>query len=128
MDASAKHSVYYDGSCGLCVSQMSLLRRLDWFECFTLVSVTQPLSVALPEALRGKDLASALHVLTSDGYVCCGAKAVRFIGLRLPLVTLFALVLFLPGMLSLAAMVYRWVSAHRQPLSRLLGFAQTHDL
>lgn len=106
---------------------MSLVRRLDWFECFTLVSITQLLDPSLPESLRDKDLQSALHVLTADGRVFSGAQACRFIGLRLPLTALPALALFLPGMLPLTAMVYRWVSEHRQPLSRWLGFAQAHD-
>jgi predicted DCC family thiol-disulfide oxidoreductase YuxK len=107
---------------------MRLLRRLDWFDCFTLVPITQSSDPSLPEALRGKDLQAALHVLTADGRVYSGAEAFRFMGLRLPLMTLPALALFLPGMLPFAALVYRWLSANRHSLSRWLGFAQTHDL
>lgn len=107
---------------------MRLLRRLDWFDCFRLVPIAQFSSFSLPEALRGNDLQAALHVLTADGRVYSGAEAFRFIGLQLPLVTLPALVLFIPGMLPLAALVYRLVSANRQRLSRWLEFAQSHDL
>lgn len=107
---------------------MRLLRRLDWLDCFSLVPITQSSDPSFPEALRGKDLQAALHVLTVAGRVYSGAGAFRFIGLRLPLLTLLALALFLPGMLPLAALVYRRVSIHRHSLSRWLGFAQAHDL
>jgi len=106
---------------------MRLLARLDWFHCFTPVPIAQSSDASVPEALRGKDLQSALHVLTADGRVYAGARAFRFIGLRLPLVTLPALALYLPGMLALAAVVYRRVSANRHRWSRWLGFAQTRD-
>lgn len=83
---------------------------------------------SLPEALRGKDLQAALHVLTADGRVYNGAEAFRFMGLRLPLVALPTLALFLPGMLPLAAMIYRWVSSHRHPLSHWLDAIHARDL
>jgi predicted DCC family thiol-disulfide oxidoreductase YuxK len=107
---------------------MRLLRRLDWFVCFSPVPVTQSFDPSLPEALRGKDLQAALHVLTADGRVYSGAEAFRFMGLRLPLVTLPALALFLPGMLPLAAMIYRWVSSHRHPISHWLDAIHGRDL
>jgi predicted DCC family thiol-disulfide oxidoreductase YuxK len=107
---------------------MGLLRRLDWFDCFTLVPIAQLFKSSLPEALRGKDVQAAMHVLTADGRVFSGARAVRFIGLRLPLMTLPAVALYLPGMLPFATFVYRWVSAHRHPLSRWFDARHAHNL
>jgi len=107
---------------------MRLLRRLDWFDCFTLVPIAKSTPITLPQALRDKDLQAALHVLTSDGRVYGGAQAFRFIGLRLPLMSVPALVLFLPGMLPLAAVAYRWVSAHRHSLSHWLDMIHARDL
>jgi len=107
---------------------MRLLRRFDWLGCFTLVPITQAFGHSLPEALRGKDLQAALHVLTADGRVYSGARAVRFIGLRLPLMTLPALALYIPGMLSLASVVYRWVSANRHSLSHWLDVVHAREL
>lgn len=110
------------------MGQMRLLRRLDWLGCFTLVPIAQTVSHFLPEALRGKDLQSALHVLTLDGRVYGGARAFRFIGLRLPLMAIPALMLYLPGMLPLASVVYRWVSAHRQSLSHRPDVVHAREL
>ena len=59
--------------------------------------------------------------MTPEGCVYRGARAIRFLGLRLPLLVPVALVLWIPGVIVLAEIIYRWVSRHRLLFSRVFG-------
>ena len=63
----------------------------------------------------------AIHCVKTDGTVLRGARALRFIGLRMPLLTPLALVLWLPGVIWVAEWVYGCVSRNRHLLSRVFG-------
>jgi predicted DCC family thiol-disulfide oxidoreductase YuxK len=59
--------------------------------------------------------------VAKDGKISRGARCLRFIGLRMPLVFLFSLMLWIPGVIYLAEIVYRWISRNRYILSRVFG-------
>ena len=50
-----------------------------------------------------------------------GARCVRYVGIRMPLLAPLALVLWIPGVIWIAEKIYAWVSRNRYLLSRLFG-------
>ncbi|MEI9898242.1 MAG: DCC1-like thiol-disulfide oxidoreductase family protein [Chthoniobacter sp.] len=59
--------------------------------------------------------------MTPQGRIYRGARAIRFMSLRLPLVVPLALFLWIPGVILIAEIVYRQVSRNRLVLSRIFG-------
>jgi predicted DCC family thiol-disulfide oxidoreductase YuxK len=122
-----KHAPYlllYDDECPLCTFQMKVLTWLDWRNVLALRPLSHPQTATLAPALTREDLLEAIHCLTPNGQIHRGARAIRFIGLRLPLLVPVALFLWIPGVIWIAELVYRWVSRNRHLLSRLFGCKQ----
>ena len=117
----ATHIVLYDGDCSLCTFQMRVITWLDWFNAVSLLPIADPRAAALAPQLTREDLLEAIHCLTRDGKIHRGARCLRFIGLRMPLAFPFALLLWLPGVIYLAEIGYRWISRNRHLLSRVFG-------
>ena len=92
---------------------MRTLRRLDWLERFELRPASDPGPEVTALGVTPQALAGAIHCVTPDGRVMQAARCLRFIGLRVPLLMPVALLLWVPGMLPLAEVVYRWVSQNR---------------
>ena len=116
-----KQTVLYDGDCPMCVFQMKALSWLDWRGALALVPLSDPRAQQLAPQLTREDLLEAIHCVTPEGCVYRGARAIRFVGMRLPLLVPVALFLWLPGVILLAEIIYRWVSRHRLIFSRLFG-------
>ena len=116
-----KQTVLYDGDCPMCVFQMKALSWLDWRGALALVPLTDPRALKLAPQLTREDLLEAIHCVTPEGCVYRGARAIRFVGMRLPLLVPVALFLWLPGVIWLAEIIYRWVSRHRLLFSRFFG-------
>ncbi|MEX0741761.1 MAG: DUF393 domain-containing protein [Phycisphaeraceae bacterium] len=114
-------TVLYDDGCPMCTFQSRLLSRLDWFDRVTM----RPLSAAGGQQLAGDidqaQLREAIHCFEPDGRVFRGARALRHVGMRLPLTAPFALLLWIPGVIFVAERVYAWVSRNRHLLSRWFG-------
>jgi predicted DCC family thiol-disulfide oxidoreductase YuxK len=115
------HSVLYDPDCPLCTFQMRLLSWLDWNNQLALIPLSDPRTALLAPSLTREDLLEALHCVTPEGRILRGARALRFIGARLPLLWPLALVLWFPGVILVAEIVYRWISRNRYWISRLFG-------
>jgi predicted DCC family thiol-disulfide oxidoreductase YuxK len=116
-----KHIVLYDGDCSLCTFQMRLLTWLDWFNALQLIPITHPLAAQIAPQIDREALLEAIHCITPEGRVYRGARALRFVGMRLPLFVLVALVMWIPGVIWIAEHVYQWVARHRKFLSRIFG-------
>jgi predicted DCC family thiol-disulfide oxidoreductase YuxK len=115
------HAVLYDGECSFCTFQMKMLRWMDWDDRFTLVPAADPRVAALAPALTEADLNEAIHCVTETGDVHRGARAIRFIALRLPVAIPLALFLWVPGVILVAERVYAFISRNRQWISRAFG-------
>ena len=115
------HIVLYDGDCSLCTFQMRVITWLDWFNAVSLLPIADPRAATLAPQLTREDLLEAIHCLTRDGKIHRGARCLRFIGLRMPLAFPFALLLWIPGVIYLAEIGYRWISRNRHLLSRVFG-------
>ena len=116
-----KQTVLYDGECPMCVFQMKALSWLDWRGALALVPLSDPRAQQLAPQLTREDLLEAIHCVTPEGRVYRGARAIRFVGMRLPLLVPVALFLWIPGVILLAEIIYRWVSRHRLLFSRVFG-------
>ena len=95
--APPRHIVLYDDECPLCTFQMRVLTWLDWFGTLSLIPLSHESAARL-----------APH-------------CIRFVGMRLPLLVPVALVLWIPGVIQVAEVVYQWISRNRLLLSRVFG-------
>lgn len=116
-----KHRILYDDECWMCTFQMRMLTWLDWCDVARLSPVSDPATLKLVPGLTREDLLEAIHCVPSEGAVLRGARALRFIGMRMPMLVPMALVLWLPGVIWVAERVYAWVSRNRHLLSRFFG-------
>ena len=116
-----QHLVLYDSECPLCTFQMKLITWMDWFNHVRLLPINDPRSQEMNHGLSREDLMEAIHCITPEGRIYRGARALRFLGMRLPLFVPAALFLWIPGVIWIAERVYIWVSRNRQILSRIFG-------
>ena len=116
-----KHIVLYDDGCPMCTFQMKVLSWLDWFHALALVPLSDPRAQEIAPQLTREDLLEAIHCVTPQRRIYRGARAIRFAGMRLPLLVPVALFLWLPGVIWLAEIIYNWVSRNRLLISRVFG-------
>ena len=121
MNGPATNIVLYDSDCSLCTFQSRLITWLDWFNTVSLLPIADPRTAEIAPRLTRTDLHEAIHCVAKDGKIFRGARCLRFIGLRMPLAFLFSIVLWIPGVIYLAEMGYRWISRNRYILSRVFG-------
>jgi predicted DCC family thiol-disulfide oxidoreductase YuxK len=116
-----QHIVLYDGECPMCTFQMKVLSWLDWFHTLALVPLSDERAYQIAPQLTREDLLEAIHCVTPQGRVYRGARAIRFVGMRLPLLVPVALFLWIPGVIQIAEIVYQYISRNRLVLSRVFG-------
>ena len=116
-----KHIILYDSDCPMCVFQMKTLSWLDWFGVLALMPLSDPHAQEIAPQLTREDLLEAIHCVTPRGRIYRGARAIRFVGMRLPLLIPVALFLWVPGVIQVAEIIYQWVSRNRHLLSRVFG-------
>ena len=116
-----QHLVLYDDQCPLCIFQMKLLTWLDWLGKLALVPLTDPRAAEIAPQLSREALLEAMHCVAKNGRIYRGARCIRFVGMRLPLMVPVALFLWVPGVIWIAERVYAWVSRHRLRISRIFG-------
>jgi predicted DCC family thiol-disulfide oxidoreductase YuxK len=100
---------------------MRLITWLDWFNTVSLIPIADPRASEVAPRLTRTDLHEAIHCVTKEGRIYRWARCLRFIGMRMPLALPFALLLWFPGVIFVAEIVYRWVSRNRYVLSRMFG-------
>ena len=112
----------------MCTFQMRLLTWLDWCDVARLVPASDPECLKLAPGLTREGLMEAIHCVSVEGTVLRGARALRFIGLRMPLLVPLALVLWVPGIIWIAEAVYAGVSRNRHLISRIFGCQGACDI
>jgi predicted DCC family thiol-disulfide oxidoreductase YuxK len=117
----AKHLVLYDDQCPLCVFQMKMLTWLDWLHVARVVPLSSPEAQAAAPSLQPEQLRAAMHVVTPDGTSLRGARSIRFLSLRMPLLVPLGIFLWVPGVIWIAEKFYQWVARNRLTLSKLFG-------
>ena len=123
---SPKLLVLYDDGCPLCRLQVRWLRRLDWVHAIAFAPLSDERAIhATNPHLEREQLLESIHCVEPDGTVHRGARCLRRLSLRIPLLAPLALLLWLPGAMPLAEAAYRRVSQNRHRLSRWLGCDNT---
>ena len=116
--------ILYDDHCPMCTFQSRLLSWLDWFNRVRLVPISHDEASQLAPNLTRESLLEAIHCVRPTGRIDRGARALRRVGMRMPLLVPMALILWLPGVIQIAERVYMLVSRNRQTLSKLFGCGQ----
>lgn len=122
--AAEPTTVLYDDRCPLCTFQMRLLTWVDWFDTVGLMPMSHEQVRRIAPGLTEEQLAAAIHCVTPQGRVYRGARALRHVGIRMPLMFPVALLMWIPGVIQLAEVVYNFISRRRYVLSRLFGCRQ----
>jgi predicted DCC family thiol-disulfide oxidoreductase YuxK len=115
------NTVLYDGECSLCTFQMKVLTWLDWCHAVTLLPIANPRAAEVAPKLTREELMEAIHCVAKDGRIYRGARCIRFVGMRMPLLIPLALILWIPGVIWVAEKIYMWISRNRHLLSRVFG-------
>jgi predicted DCC family thiol-disulfide oxidoreductase YuxK len=120
-EASRATTVLFDDECSLCTFQSRVISWLDWFNTVKMVPISIPNVLEIAPGLTRTDLQEAIHCVSPNGRIHRGARCIRHISLRMPLAIPIAIVLWIPGVIYIAEIVYRRVSRNRHLLSRLFG-------
>jgi predicted DCC family thiol-disulfide oxidoreductase YuxK len=116
-----RHILLFDSDCPLCTFQSRLLSWMDWFNVVEMVPLSDARAAAIAPGITREDLLEAIHCITPTGEIHRGARAIRFLGMRIPLLVPTGLFLWIPGVIKIAEIVYAFISKHRLVLSRLFG-------
>lgn len=117
----APHIVLYDGDCSFCQFQIRVLTWLDWLNVLSFVPIAHPRAAEVARRIPRDQLLEAIHCVTPEGRIYRGARAIRFMAMRLPLLVLLALIMWIPGVIWVAERIYAWVARNRSQISRLFG-------
>ncbi len=117
----AKHILLFDSDCPLCTFQSRLLSWMDWRNVVEMVPLKEARAVDIAPDITREDLLEAIHCITPQGEIHRGARAIRFLGMRIPLLVPTGLLLWFPGVIRIAEIVYAFVSKHRLFFSRIFG-------
>lgn len=120
-DSEEVITVLYDSDCPLCTFQMKSLTWLDWFNRTRFLPIKDDAAKSIVPKLTREDLLEAIHCVTGDGEIHRGARCIRYLGMRLPLLVPMSLFLWIPGVIWLAEKFYMWISCNRLLLSKLFG-------
>ena len=115
-----KSTLYFDGSCPLCRTEIELYRRQDQADALCFVDVSAA-GAATPEGITQRQAMERFHVTAGDGRVVSGAAAFVEVWRRLPGWRWAARAAALPGALAVLELGYRAFLPVRPLLSRLLG-------
>jgi len=113
--------VLYDSDCPMCTFQMRFLTWLDWFNRIEFLPIKDQQAAAVAPDLTREDLMEAIHCVTPGGKIHRGARCIRYLGMRMPLLVPLSLFLWMPGVIWVAERIYMWISRNRQFLSRIFG-------
>ena len=100
---------------------MQLLAWMDWGNRIALTPLSDPGVAGIAPSLTPEALREAIHCVTPSGRIYRGARAIRFVGMRVPPLWPLALFLWIPGVIFIAEIVYQWISRNRYLLSRVFG-------
>jgi predicted DCC family thiol-disulfide oxidoreductase YuxK len=114
-DATSLAVVLFDGDCRFCQASLRIVKRLDWLHLLRFQNARETDSLPeAPERLDPQRLLEEMHLVTPKrDAVYRGFAAFRWMAWRLPLLTAFAPLLYLPGVPTIGRRLYLWVARHR---------------
>lgn len=105
----------------MCTFQMFSIRALDWLKKVELVPVKDERTQKIAPGITRHDLLEAIHCVTPEGNIHRGARAIRFLGFRIPVLLPIGLFLWIPGVIYIAEIFYKFVADRRQFFSKIFG-------
>lgn len=106
----------FDGGCGFCRTWVARLARWDRNNRIRMVAAQERAAVEGLPHIQDEDLDRAMHLVTPDGRVFRGARALEPMLRYLPGGGFLRPLLFIPGVQSLADLVYARIAANRHRL------------
>lgn len=100
---------------------MKVLTWLDWFDSVRLLPLSDPRAAQIAPQLTREQLLEAIHCIDHSGRIHRGARCIRHVGMRMPLLVPISLFLWIPGVIWIAEKIYMWISRNRYLLSRMFG-------
>lgn len=101
-----KVTIFYDGSCPLCTSELGVYKRADADNALLLVDVSSP-AFAGDDRINQSDAMARLHVRLADGRQVSGAQSFIEIWRALPSWRWMAKVEGIPGAVPMLEALYR---------------------
>ncbi len=111
----------YDGDCPMCTFQMLTIQSLDWLKKIEIIPIKDPRAQAIAPDITREDLLEAIHCITPEGAIHRGARAFRHLGFRIPLLLPLGLFLWIPGVIQIAEVFYKFIADRRHVISKLFG-------
>jgi predicted DCC family thiol-disulfide oxidoreductase YuxK len=111
-------TVWFDGSCPLCIKEIALMRRLDRRSAIEFVDVADDAPIDCP--IDRSDLLARFHA-RENGEILSGAEAFAAMWRAIPILRPIGLIARIPAALWLLERVYRVFLRHRPKLQRLLA-------
>lgn len=123
VDELSGPTVFFDGSCPLCRSEIGHYRRKDETGALCFVDVSEP-NAAIPDGLTQQQAMERFHVQTGSGALVSGAAAFVEVWARLAGWRWAARAAALPGVLALLEFGYRLFLPARPMLAAAFGRLQ----
>ena len=120
---STPSTLYYDGSCPLCRTEIEIYRRSDRSEALAFVDVSEA-GASIPSGLTQRRALERFHVRARNGEILSGAAAFVEVWARLPRWRWAARVAALPGAMAVLEFAYCRFLPVRPLISRLFGKTQ----
>ena len=116
----ARSTVYFDGACPLCRTEIDYYRRCDRDGALCFVDVSEA-SAAMPTDLDRARALQRFHVRVNDGSLVSGAAAFIEVWRRLPGWRMAAWIAALPGVPAMLELGYRLFLLVRPGIARRFG-------
>lgn len=113
-------TVFYDGACPLCRKEIAWYKKQRGASLITWEDISQTPGDMVRKDLCKSDALSRLHVRTAEGNLLSGALAFAEIWKNLPHFKLFGKLAGLPGINSLAELLYKVFLRVRPALQRIM--------
>jgi len=105
-EEQAKTTVFYDGACPLCRTEIQHYRNVDSNGSLILVDVSDD-GIVAQAGMRREALLARFHVMRADGTVLSGARAFAHVWRQLPGWRWLGYIAALPGAVHVLEIVYR---------------------
>jgi predicted DCC family thiol-disulfide oxidoreductase YuxK len=123
MDALPIYTLLYDDTCRICTAQAHGLLRYDLDHRITLLALGSRIAHTSYPQITPEDAQRWIHIVEPGGQIWRGADAVRLVLLLLPLGRALGALLYLPGAMRVARLLYDWFARNRY---RLGGYTATN--
>lgn len=113
-----KTTALYDETCSLCKDSKQIFKKIDWFRKIEWISLQNYEKNNHLFSFDRTSLRKELHIITSSGKVLKGYSAVRYLLLLSPPMSLFGILLYIPGMAFFGDPIYKRIAKNRHKFLR----------